>query len=318
MNRERLSLKVTDLRCEARDTLFLELRDEQNRPLPEFSAGAHLEIYLGNGLIRHYSLCNDPAERHRYCLGIGLARDSRGGSKWIHQRLRLGSTLQSSLPRNHFPLRDGPEAVVLIAGGIGITPIMAMIHRCIATGRPWSLYYCARNRSRAAFYEELNALPSGHVRFHFDDERAQVFDPVAALHDISADTHIYTCGPAPLMRAVQAASADRPAEHVHFEWFTAAPAAEPQNQTGFNIVLHRSQRRLQVPPGKSILDVLEESGLGVPSSCREGLCGTCRTPLISGEADHLDKVLNEAERSSQQEIVLCVSRAKSAELVLDL
>lgn len=152
----RLRVEVSDVRAEARDVVVLELRVAGGvSPLPPFTPGAHLEVYLSNGLIRHYSLCNDPVETHRYCIGGGLARDSRGGSRFVHQALRVGSKLEISAPRNNFPLELAAEELVFIAGGIGITPILAMIRSCEARKRPWRLYYCARNRQRAAFYEDL-------------------------------------------------------------------------------------------------------------------------------------------------------------------
>jgi tetrachlorobenzoquinone reductase len=150
---ERRVVKVSKVRCEARDVLLLELRDPAGGVLPAFTPGAHLEVALANGLVRHYSLCNDPAERDRWCVGVGLARDSCGGSRFIHDTVRVGSTLSVSGPRNHFPLDPSPSESVFIAGGIGITPIMAMIRSCVAKNREWRLFYCARNRQRAAFYE---------------------------------------------------------------------------------------------------------------------------------------------------------------------
>lgn len=177
----RLNLQVSAIRCEARDVLLIELRDAQGVALPPFTAGAHLEITLDNKLIRHYSLCNDPAERDRYWLGIGLARDSRGGSKRIHETLRVGTALAVSAPRNNFPLDASNDLAVLVAGGIGITPIMAMIRACIAAGRPWRLHYCTRNRQRTAFYEDLRGLDPACVHFHFDDEQPALFDAAATL-----------------------------------------------------------------------------------------------------------------------------------------
>lgn len=313
-----MNLRVHAVRCEARDVMTIELRDPDRAALPPFTAGSHLEICLGNGLIRHYSLFNDPREADRYCIGVGLARDSRGGSRLIHDTVRVGQTLKVSAPRNNFPLVAGAEDVVFIAGGIGITPIMSMIRVCIAEARPWTLHYCARNRARAAFYEELAALGPGSVRFHFDDEQqGRYFDAGAALAAGPKQAHIYTCGPAPLMQAVAAAGAGRPAERLHFEWFAAASRDDSADQA-FTIRLAQSGREFTVPSGSSILDVLESAGFGVPYSCREGLCGTCRIGVVAGDCDHRDSVLSATEKAENRSILPCVSRASSAMLELDI
>ena len=315
---DRLSLKLTDVRSEARDVMVFELRDAGGAMLPPFTPGAHLEVYLPNGLVRHYSLCNDARERDRYCIGVGLARESRGGSKYLHQNLRLGATLNVSAPRNNFPLELAAEESIFIAGGIGITPIMAMIRACEAAHRPWTLHYCTRNRQRTAFYEELRDLAPQRLRFHFDDEQdGRLFDVCAAVRDLAATAHVYTCGPAPLMKAVEAATADRPQDRVHFEWFSASAVDHSADQP-FTVVLRNSGTRYEVPPGRSILEVLEDHDAGVPYSCREGLCATCRTTVLSGECDHRDSVLSAAEKASNREMMICVSRARSAVLELDL
>jgi len=314
---QRLKLRVSALRAEARDVLLIELRDPQGAPLPAFTAGAHLEITLDPGLVRHYSLCNDPVERDRYQLGIGLARDSRGGSKHIHDTVRVGSSLTVSAPRNNFPLDASNDLAVFVAGGIGITPVMAMIRACLASGRPWRLHYCSRNRQRTAFYEDLRALPPDRVHFHFDDEQPALFDAAARLADVPAASHVYCCGPAPLMHAVQAATANRDPARVHFEWFSAG-AADTSADQPFEILLRSSGKRLQVPAGRSILEVLEDAGEGVPFSCREGLCATCRTPVLAGVPEHRDSLLSPAERAANDQMLICVSRAKTALLELDL
>jgi len=313
-----MNLRVHAVRCEARDVMTIELRDPDRAALPPFTAGSHLELHLGNGLIRHYSLFNDPRETDRYCIGVGLAGDSRGGSKLIHETVRVGQILKLGAPRNNFPLVAEAGDVVFIAGGIGITPILSMIRVCIAEARPWTLHYCARNRARAAFYETLAEMGSASVRFHFDDEQqGRRFDARAALQAAPKQAHIYTCGPAPLMDAVAAAGTERPAGHLHFEWFAAAgrdDGADP----AFTIRLAQSGREFTVPPGSSILDVLESAGFGLPYSCREGLCGTCRIGVIVGDCDHRDSVLSVAEKAANRSILPCVSRARSPMLELDI
>ena len=306
------------MRCEARDVVVLDLRRADGDALPAFSAGSHLEITLDNGLVRHYSLCNDPAERHRYCIGVGLARESRGGSRFVHEQVRVGSVLSVSTPRNHFAIDPSGAEAVFIAGGIGITPILSMIHACEAASTPWRLLYCARNRQRTAFYEDLRSLAGDRCRFHFDDEQdGRLFDAASALAEVGDHAHIYTCGPEPLMRSVESATRGRPEACVHFEWFTAAPV-DASADKAFTVVLRRSGARYEVPPGRSILDVLEDHGAGVPYSCREGTCGTCQTAVLQGEVDHRDHVLTSAQKAAHRDILPCVSRAKSEILELDL
>ncbi|MDH4846247.1 MULTISPECIES: PDR/VanB family oxidoreductase [Pseudomonas] len=313
---EKLTLKVTDISCEAKDVMVLELKHPEGKDLPAFTAGAHIEIYLQGNLIRHYSLCNDPAERGRYCIGVGLAKESRGGSRSIHQTVRVGMTIQCSPPRNNFPMASDAAEHVFVAGGIGVTPIMAMIKTCIREGKKWRLFYCARNRQRTAFYEELKALAPNNCTFHFDDEEPGFFQPTQALIDIDPQAHIYCCGPQPLMKAVEAAECRRAPSHVHFEWFTAT-AVDTTKDKPFKVIM-LSGAEFEVPPGKSILDVLEERDEGVPYSCREGLCATCRTGVIKGVPDHRDSVLSKAERESNSCMMICVSRALSDTLELEL
>lgn len=313
-----LSLRVHAVRCEARDVMAIELRDHAGGKLPPFTPGAHLEVYLDHKLIRHYSLSNDSKESDRYCIGVGLARDSRGGSKLIHETLRVGQTLYVSPPRNNFPLETAAEEYVFIAGGIGITPIMSMIRFCEANNRKWRLFYCSRNRARCAFYEDITAIQNASVHFHFDDEQGgRLFDAGEALQGVPDSAHIYTCGPEPLMRAVESATNTRSSDRVHFEWFSAA-AVNTTADSPFVIRLVQSNKEFEVPAGRSILEVLEDHDCGVPYSCREGLCATCRTCVVSGECDHRDSVLSASERASNKEIMICVSRAKSALLELDL
>ncbi len=313
---EKFSLNVTDVRCEARDVMLLELRNTTGQELPPFTAGAHLEVYLPGNLIRHYSICNDPTERDRYCIGVGLAKDSRGGSRLIHQSIRVGVTLQTSTPRNNFPFEEKADDFVFIAGGIGVTPIMAMIRTCVRLGKKWQLFYCARNRQRMAFYEELKALAPERCHMHFDDEQQGFFDPLQTLSSISPTTHVYCCGPDPLMKSVDAAATGHDPAHVHFEWFTATEIDTSADQP-FTVIL-RSGKSFEVPAGRSILEELEACGEGVPYSCREGLCSTCKTGLLDGIPEHRDHVLSAAEREANKHIIICVSRAKSSTLHLDL
>ncbi|MBE7416908.1 MAG: oxidoreductase [Ideonella sp.] len=315
---DRLNLEVTDVVAEARDVVLLELRDPHGHALPPFEPGAHLEIQLGNGLVRHYSLTNDARERERYVVGVGRAVQGRGGSEYVHQQVRRGTRLTVSAPRNHFRLEPSASRSLFIAGGIGITPIASMVQWCDAQQRPWRLVYAARCAQRAAFYESL-ARHGENVRFHFDDQHGGVLDVAPLLATVEPDEHVYCCGPAPLVAAVKAHAGRIAPQRVHFEYFTApADAAATPTVGGFTIELRKSARTLVVPPDQSILDVLEANGFALPFSCREGLCRTCETTVCAGEPEHRDYVLSADERRDGKTMMICVSRAASPTLVLDL
>ena len=313
-----LTVHVTDVRAEARDVMTVELRAPAGRALPPFEPGAHLDLHLPNGLVRQYSLTNDWRERDRYVIGVGRAANSRGGSEYVHANIRAGSQLKISAPRNNFHLDPDAERFLFIAGGIGVTPIMAMIRWCTVQRKSWRIIYAARSRQRAAFYEEICGLAASAAQFHFDDESGQVLDVAQALSTCCPGERIYCCGPEPLMDAVQALTQHLPPGTVRFEWFTKPESDEPEESNSFTVKLERSGLQLQVPAEKSILEVVEENGIEVPFSCREGLCGTCVTNVLAGEPDHRDYVLSDEERESGKMMTICCSRAKSSSLTLDL
>lgn len=317
---ERLALELVDVRAEARDVVLLELRRPDGAPLPPFEPGAHLEITLPNGLIRHYSLINDWRDRERYVVSVGRVADSRGGSSFIHQALRCGTLLDVAVPRNNFRLDGAAASHRFIAGGIGITPIMAMIRWCEANNQPWRLIYAARSAQRAAFCDLLRAF-GDKVRFHFDDAQSGWLDVAEALADVRIGEHVYCCGPQPLMAAVKEQAAHLPDATVHFEYFNAPVAdvtAIAAVAGAFRVDLRKSGLSLPVPPDKSILEIVEAAGLKVPFSCREGLCRTCETTVCEGEVEHNDYALSQDERDAGHSMMICVSRAKSPVLVLDL
>jgi len=325
IGRERIALVVTGIRAEARDVISIDLKDPAGDRLPAFSPGAHLALTLPahssgqQALVRHYSICSSPALRDHYVIAVGRAESSRGGSRAVHELVRVGMTLQSSAPNNNFELDESATHYRFVAGGIGITPILSMIKWCEERVKPWTLLYCARNRLRAAFYEELRAYGKC-VTFHFDEEQAGRFaDIPGALAPSSSGEHVYCCGPAPLMRAVRQACEDRPAGTVHFESFagSAADVSKAEDRP-FTVVLRTTGQEIAVAARQSLLEALEAHGVQVPFSCREGLCRTCEVGICAGEADHRDFVLSDAERAAQTSMLVCVSRAKSAELVLDL
>lgn len=313
-----LTVQVADVRAEARDVVTLELRAVGGGELPPFEPGSHLDLHLPNGLVRQYSLTNDWRERDRYVIGVGRAADSRGGSDYVHSSIRAGAQIKISAPRNNFVLDPDAERFLFIAGGIGVTPIMAMVRWCVANKKPWRLIYAARSRQRAAFYEDLCALDRDRLHFHFDDECEQILDAAEAVSTWTEGERIYCCGPTPLMEAVKTLSDHLPSDTVRFEWFTTTESDEPRESSSFTVRLERSGVEFEVPEEKSILEVLEEHGFDIPFSCREGLCGTCVTNVCAGEPDHRDYVLSDEERASGKTMTLCCSRSKSPVLALDL
>ncbi len=306
--------RVTRAERIAEDIQLFELRDPAGADLPEFSAGAHVSLQVPNGLIRKYSLCNDPAERDRYVIAFMREADGRGGSESLIRDAVEGSEVPVSAPANNFALAKSSAGYLFIAGGIGITPIMAMIRQLTATAGRFKLYYCTRTPAATAFRDELTAPAlRGKVKIHHDDgDPANSLDLWPVVEEPHG--HLYCCGPRGLMQAVRDMTGHWSPSAVHFEAFTEAAEAKPDDKQ-FTVRLARTGETIEVPVGQTILEALRDHGLDVPSSCESGTCGTCRTRLISGEADHRDLVLADFERASN--IMVCVSRARSAELVID-
>jgi vanillate O-demethylase ferredoxin subunit len=314
---DRLRLRVRSLTWEAEGVLSIELRAAAGGDLPPQAAGAHLDLHLPNGMVRSYSLLNPGEERQRYVIGVGLDRASRGGSAWLHAQLRPGQVLEAAAPRNNFALAEDAAEVVLIAGGIGITPLLAMAERRAALGRPWRLHYAVRSRAGAAFLDRLAALPHGELLLHVDEEEGgALLDLRAAIAAAPVGAHLYCCGPAPMLAAFEAAAAGRPPGLLHVERFTAAAA--PVTPGGYTVRLAKSGRELPVAPGQTILEALEAAGFEPPHSCRGGVCGACETRVIEGLPLHRDSILTEAERKAGRTMMICCSGAKGKLLVLDL
>ena len=311
-----LRVRVKALTWEAPQVISCELRPLDGSPLPVFTAGAHIDLRLGNGLARSYSLINSQDERHRYVIGVQKDRASRGGSKWVHENLRVGDVVSIEGPRNNFALNEGAGQSILIAGGIGITPILCMLRRLAAIGRDWRLLYCARRRADAAFVDDLAAFGSG-VTFNFDEEPGgRMLDIAGVVREARPDAHLYCCGPLPMLAAFEAATAELPRDRVHVEYFGAKEAAALAG--GLKVVLARSGREFVVPQGKTILETLLDAGLDVAHSCTQGVCGACETKVLDGVPDHRDLVLTEAEQVSGATMMICCSGAKTERLVLDL
>jgi len=314
-----IQVVISRLQAIARDILVIELESADKSPLPGASPGSHIDLHLPNGLTRQYSLTNAESKLAQASYEIAVARDasSRGGSAWIHKKLRTGSTLTISEPRNLFQLDVAAQGKVLFIGaGIGITPIYAMVQIAQKTGLDWTLIACARSASRMAFQEELVSLDSKRVQFHFDLDRGAPLN-LTALLDSSDWSAVYACGPAGLLDAIETATANWPAGSVKMERFKAE-AQETSSNTVFELVLAKSGKTIEVSANESPLEALERIGIDHPFSCREGLCGTCEVNLIEGLPDHRDNVLDHQERIACQRFIPCVSRCGGAKLVIDL
>jgi phthalate 4,5-dioxygenase reductase subunit len=311
-----MPLRVTRNEAIADGINLIEFRDRTDQPLPQFSAGAHITIRVPNGLLRKYSLCNDPAERDRYQVAVKREANGRGGSSNLVDTVKAGDELMVVPPVNDFGLPPRAQNFLFIAGGIGITPIMAMIQEVQKQGKRFRLFYCTRSPETTAFADELSKPEfEGKVIIHHDQgDPACALDLKPILAERKNREHLYCCGPRPLMEAVRHLTDHWSSTAVHFEAFSEAETHKAGDKP-FKVRLARSGRLLDVPVTKTILEVLRENGLEVPSSCETGTCGTCRTKLMAGVADHRDLVLADHERGDT--IMICVSRALSDEITID-
>lgn len=319
MTEQTFEARVHRMEWAAEDILAVELRRPDGEDMPAFTAGAHIDLHLPNGLLRNYSLLNDSAETRRYVVAVGLDAASRGGSRHIHNEMRVGQRLRISEPRNNFPLEESASLVVLIAGGIGVTPLVCMARRLAALGRPYEFHLAARSKARAAFIDDINAL--GHpAHVHFDNEHGGA--PLAIAPIVAAapaGAHFYCCGPGPMLAAFEAAAAGLPEGFAHVEYFQAkAPAADAPAPGAFKLILAKSGETLDVPANKTILETLLEAGFDADYSCQDGVCGTCETKILAGVADHRDSILSNGERAANKTMMICVSRCVGDSLTLDV
>lgn len=306
---------------EATDVVALELASANGSQLPAFAAGAHIDVELSEGLVRQYSLCNNPEERDRYLIAVLREPQSRGGSRAAHEQLQVGQTIRISEPRNHFPLDHEAKRTLLFAGGIGITPILCMAERLTHLGADFAMHYCARSSDKIAFGDRLRSDPlSAHSEIHLDDgPTAQRLDLDKLLSDRDASTHLYVCGPGGFIEAVlgKARAHGWSEANLHREYFVA-----PQSETGadnpFTIKIASSGQTIEVASGQTALEALGAAGIDIPASCEQGVCGTCVTRILQGEPDHRDVFLTDAEHDRGDQFTPCCSRARSLVLVLDL
>ncbi|MES2257989.1 MAG: PDR/VanB family oxidoreductase [Pseudomonadota bacterium] len=315
-----IRVRVARKQSEALDICSFELVALDGPGLPPFSAGSHIDVHLEGGVVRQYSLCNDPTESHRYLIAVLRDPQSRGGSAGMHS-LQEGATLEISAPKNHFPLAHEARSSLLLAGGIGITPLLCMAERLAATGAQFDLHYCGRSRERAAFLDRIQRSAfAQQVHLHFDDDdAAQRFDIGARLATWSPGQHLYVCGPKGYMDAVLAAARAHgwPEQQLHYEFFSAGPI-DTANDASFEVQVASSGKVIRVGKDQTVIQALAANGVELPYSCEQGVCGTCVTRVLEGEPDHKDMYLSPQEQARNDQFTPCCSRARSARLVLDL
>lgn len=312
---EPIAVRLHSITYAARDTHLYEFVRANDGAMPDVAPGAHVDLHLPNGTTRPYSLVRAGRGMKSYVVGVKLDPKSRGGSRFIHDKLMVGTQMSLSAPRNHFPLKEDAAHTLLIAGGIGITPIWCMAQRLQERNASWELWYSSRSRADAAFLDEMAAF-GDRVHLHFDEEAGTLIDLKALVTGASPEAHLYCCGPTPMLTAYEAAAAARDPDTVHLEHFGSVQAAATDG--GYVIELARSGCELAVPSGKSILDVLVANNISVNSSCLQGVCGYCEVAVLEGEVDHRDSILTPSERASNSTMMVCCSGAKSARLVLDI
>lgn len=314
------TVKIVSKEPAAEGVMRFELRPTESGCLPEFSAGAHIDVRLPNGAVRQYSLCNDPSERDRYEIAVLLDPSGRGGSRSAHVDLSTGDLLQISVPRNQFPLHPARHSI-LLAGGIGITPMLSMAEQLTQDGASFELHYCARSNARMAYKDRiLRSHYAGQTYFHFDDgDPIQRFDANQVLAHPDVDVHLYVCGPQGFMDYVinSARQLHWADTSIHFEYFSA-PKVTANGRGEFEVQLASSGMLIKVPAGKSIAQALGDAGIAVPLSCEQGICGTCLVGVLDGIPEHRDYYLSEDAKATNRQVTLCCSRALSPRLVLDL
>ena len=322
--KDSLRLKMRQITNQAEMINSFEMVDVDGKDLPEYTAGAHIDFYFHDGRIRQYSLCGDPSDRKRYLIAVLRDLRGTGGSIDLHERLHTQRHVFVGKPRNNFPVHKEAKHHLMIAGGIGVTPMLSMIYELLKTGDNFTLHYCTKSIEHTAFQPELaNLIKKGRVILHHDQGvPGDGLDIEALLKDCETGTHLYYCGPPGFMAAVEKFSSHWPEDTVHYEYFGAPTKPVEVKQgvenksDGFQIKISSTGATFAVPDSKTIIDVLTENGINIDMSCNTGLCKTCALKYLEGDVDHRDVVLSKKEQAEY--LTPCVSRAKSDVLVLDL
>ncbi len=315
-----IDVRIARKAIEALDIVTLELEPLAGHSLPVFSAGSHIDVEIRPGLVRQYSLCNDPTEQHRYVIGVLRDPNSRGGSIAVHEQLHEGQNIRISPPRNHFPLVPAKRSL-LLAGGIGVTPILCMAERLASSGADFTLHYASRSAERMAFLSRIRASAfAERAQLHFDDGPAeQALNLPEVLAAEGEGTHLYVCGPGGFIDYVTSTAKAKgwDSQRIHFEYF-AAKQVDTSADNSFEVQVASSGKVYVIGEDDSIISVLEADGVEIPVSCQQGICGSCITRVLEGKADHRDQVLSDKERDDENWFTPCCSRALSPRLVLDI
>jgi ferredoxin-NADP reductase len=313
---EPVTLRLTAINYLARNTLAFTFEHPDGDLLPGAEPGAHVGLILPNGMTRQYSLLeySNSLTQRSYVVGVKLDPQSRGGSRYLHETMRVGDLIPVEPPRNNFPLDESAEHTVLVAGGIGITPILCMARRLKELGQSPRIYYSCRERVDVAFAEELKTFDGAVI--HVDAEAGTFFNIAEMVARENRNAHFYCCGPGPMLEAFEKACASLPPEQVHVEYFSAKQEAALDG--GFVVELRKSGKTLTVPQGKTILNVVREAGVAVSYSCEEGVCGACEVRVLEGQPDHRDAILSDPEKAANDTMIICCSGCKGDRLVLDL
>ena len=321
MIKDSLSVRVARKTMETDAICRVELVAEGDQPLPAFTAGSHIDVCLPGNFVRQYSLSNNPAETGRYVIGVLRDPASRGGSLSMHNQVAEGDVLQISAPKNHFELAKDVQEHLLFAGGIGVTPILSMARHLDSTGEAFKLHYCTRSRANTAFLETLKEPGlASHVVHYFEDEGgAQKLELGSALGQPRGGVHIYTCGPKGFMDWVldTARKAGWPESQLHYEFF-AGEEVDLSTAGNFDVKIASTGQVIPISKDQTVIQALAQCGIEIQTSCEQGVCGTCMCDVIEGEPDHRDVYFTDEEKASNEQILVCCSRAKSARLVLDI
>lgn len=310
-----MQVRIRAIRWEAEGINSYILEPVGGGMMPSFEPGAHVDLQLEAGLSRSYSLVNDPAIRGYYEIAVHHAIDGRGGSRHIHEKWRVGQIIEMSEPKNNFPMVEDASHTVLVAGGIGITPMLPMIARLEKLGKSWELHYVAASPDRAAYVDRVQDFD--RVQIAYDGvPGGQRLDLKSICAAAPVDAHLYCCGPAGMLDAFVATNAERPKGHAHIEYFSAE--TELATDGGYTLELVKSGKTITVEEGETMLDALLGAGVDIGFACAEGVCGTCQVPVLEGIPDHRDHFLTEDEKAANNTIMVCCSGAKSPSLVLDI
>jgi vanillate O-demethylase ferredoxin subunit len=311
-----IDMRVTAIIYAGPGVNLYEVRPISGDPVPPFDAGAHVDLYLSNGLVRQYSIASDPQDRDRYVLGIKFDTLGRGGSRFVHESVRAGTVIPISMPRSTFSLVEDGKRAVFIAGGIGVTPFLSMAQRASRIGMDWKLYVAVRTRADLAV---LSAIQNqgGRVATHVDEAHGnRPIDLAGIVRSVSPDTHLYCCGPSPMLKVFEQETSSRESRYNHIERFSNdLPAA---TAAGYTVQLARSNLTVKVEAGQTIIDALRREGIDVTTSCEQGVCGSCETKIVAGRPDHRDVILTDDEKASNRTMMICCSGSLDDVLVLDL